>query len=95
MPEYVSGVYTASLSNSILANYQSDFWKATAEYWFSFITCIANAFMYLNLVSCTSNQCGTPLSVALKHDLEYFHSIVIINYEKCLRMKLADENAVY
>ena len=51
--------------------------------------------MYWNLVSCTSNQWGTPLSVALKHDLEYFHSIVIINYEKCLRMKLADENAVY
>ena len=30
--------------------------------------------------------------MALKHDLEYFHSIVIINYEKCLRMKLARDS---
>ena len=56
MPEYVRVVYTASLSNSTLATYQSDFWKATPRYWFSFITCIVNAFMYWNPVSCTSNQ---------------------------------------
>ena len=29
-----------------------------------------------------------------RHDLKYSHSIVIISYEKCPRMKLADKNAV-
>ena len=32
MPEHVGIVCTASLSNSILANYPSDFWKVTAKY---------------------------------------------------------------
>ena len=56
MPKHVRVVYTASLCNNICANYQSDFWKAKAEYWFSFIVCIANAFLHWHPVSCTSNQ---------------------------------------
>ena len=46
MPKHVCVGYSASLSNSILANYQSDFWKARAEYWFSIMVFIANAFPY-------------------------------------------------